>query len=485
MSQQEKLPTSESSGKRQGPAAPASAAAPATPATSATPARVMLDDAPLNGFHVKLTALTFGAHFTAGYTMGTIALALASLAGQMYVSPLWQGLIASSALIGVFLGSILTGMVADRMGRQKIFLYSFVLIAVASALQYFASGLAGLFALRVLVGFGIGADYSVGVTLLSEFLPRRARGPLCGCICTVWTVGYVVASVVGAYLVPSADWQLLLASGTVPAVIVLLMRVGTPESPRWLLSQGRGDEARAIVERYVGPGVGIEDNEAVGGGLGMLFERRYLKTTLFVCLFWALSVIPYFGIYTFLPTILAALGLAEDLAVDIVLNLVLIAGAVLGIMLIARMRRRTLSIGSFAVCTACLLALALVPGSQGGVLIGAFALFTLTIAAESDLTAVYPPEVFPTEVRGSGIGLATGASRLGSAAGTFLLPIAMGALGLSWTMGIMAAVCAAALGVCIAWAPETKDLALADAAGGAGEAPRGERAAGEAGPAGE
>ena len=97
-----------------------------------------IDDAPLNRFHVKMTILTFGAHFTAGYVMGSIALALAGLCSCMEVSATWQGLLGSSALVGVFVGSVLTGLVSDKFGRQKIFLMSFVVITIAAALQYFA-----------------------------------------------------------------------------------------------------------------------------------------------------------------------------------------------------------------------------------------------------------------------------------------------------------------------------------------------------------
>lgn len=137
-----------------------------------------IDDAPLNLFHVKMTVLTFRAHFTAGYIMSSIALALAGLSSSMEASAAWRGLLGSSALVGVFAGSILAGIVADKLGRQKIFLTSFVVITIAAALQYFATGPMSLFILRIIVGIAIGADYSVGVTLLTEILPRKERGPL-------------------------------------------------------------------------------------------------------------------------------------------------------------------------------------------------------------------------------------------------------------------------------------------------------------------
>lgn len=264
-----------------------------------------IDDAPLNRFHIKMTVLTFGAHFTAGYVIGGIAIALVGLSAAMDVPPIWQGLLGSSALIGVFAGSILTGMVADKFGRQKIFLWSFVVIAVSAGLQYFADGPAGLFALRIVVGVAIGADYSVGVTLLTEILPRRHRGALLGTLVAVWTFGYVAASVVGVYILDTDQWNILLASACIPAAMVLLLRRGTPESPRWLCKHGRADEAQSIVDRYIGKGYVVVDNEAEKtAGIRTLLSRKYMKVFVFVSLFWSFNVIPYFGVYTFLPIIL-------------------------------------------------------------------------------------------------------------------------------------------------------------------------------------
>ena len=267
-----------------------------------------IDDAPLNRFHVKMTILTFGAHFTAGYVMGSIALALAGLCSCMEVSATWQGLLGSSALVGVFVGGVLTGLVSDKFGRQKIFLMSFVVITIAAALQYFATGPMNLFVLRIIVGMAIGADYSVGVTLLTEVLPRKERGPLLGCLVAVWTVGYVAASFAGVFVFAPIDWNMLLASSAIPAFIVLLLRAGTPESPRWLASKGRHEEAQAIIDEFIGEGYVLEEEPLTEKlGVKALFNRKTIRSLAFVCIFWSLNVIPYFGVYTFLPILLQEL----------------------------------------------------------------------------------------------------------------------------------------------------------------------------------
>ncbi len=430
--------------------------------------RISIDNAPLSKFHIKMTVVTFGAYLTAGYIIGSIAFALIGLTNTMEVSPVWQGLLGSSALIGVFVGGILTGVVADKIGRKKVFLFSFVVVAIASALQFFASGPIDLFILRLIVGIAVGADYSVGVTLLTEILPRKYRGPLLGTLVAVWTLGYVLGSVIGAYVITAPeDWNLLLATAAIPAVIVILMRTGVPESPRWLMRMGRKEEAQEIVNKYFGPQYVVleEKVEEGSGGYGVLFTKRYSKRLIFTSLFWAFNVIPYFGVYTFLPIILGEFGMQSSNEIDILLNMALLAGGIIGIWLIAKLSRRSFSISTSVVSAVGLLLLVVLPDTMVALQIVAFALFTIAIAAQGDLTPIYPSEVFPTEVRSTAVGLTTGASRIASAIGTFALPVIIASAGIWVALGILGAICAINAVICIFMAPETKYLELADASG--------------------
>jgi putative MFS transporter len=432
---------------------------------------ISLDDVPLNRFHVKIAGLTFGAHFTEGYALGTIGYALASLNRQMPLDAFWTGMIGSSALMGIFLGSLLFGWLSDKMGRQKIFLLSFLIITVAAFAQFHVSSPLELCLLRVLIGFGMGGDFAVGHAILAEFSPRKHRGTLLGSFSVIWTVGYVAANVLGlefANASPDA-WRWLLASAGVPAFIVLLARMGTPESPRWLHGKGRIAEARAVVLKHFGPNVTIEgghdEHAQKPGGFARLFHKDLIRRTIFNCAFFVCLVIPYFAIYTFLPTILKAIHLNDGSGADFLLNGFLVVGALLGIWLTIKLPRRVFLIGSFAVTCLSLVALSLLPGSALVAMIVAFGVFTLTMSAFSNLVGVFPPECFPTEVRACGVGLAIACSRLGSAVGTFLLPLGIAQLGFHATMMVLAAVLLVGMVVSIAWAPETRHLTLNEASG--------------------
>ena len=428
---------------------------------------IKFDDVPLNKFHVKMTGITFAAHFTDGFSLGVIGIALTVITPQMGLSPFWQGLIGSSALIGLFLGSLLLGWVSDYYGRKKIFMCNFVLIAVATALQFFVQTPEQLFILRIIIGIGLGGDYSVGHTMLAEFLPRKHRGAILGSFSVIWTFGYVLASFVGMFLHSTLgeSWRWLLVSAFPLALFVLIYRLGSPESPRWLLRQGRSEEAQAIVKRYMGENVVLDDEktEQQMGRFSDLFSRKLITRTLFNCIFFMCLVIPYFAIYTFLPDILKIMGLAENFTTNMLLNALLILGALLGIWWTIKCTRRGFLINSFIFLSIALFTLGMLPDSSKMLMVITFAAFTLVMSAVSNLVGVFPAESFPTDVRSSGVGLATAASRLGAAVGTFLLPMSIANLGMTYTLFWLTGTLVVGTLVSIAWAPETKSLTLSEA----------------------
>lgn len=327
--------------------------------TTTTPQEkpVAIDELPFGRFHAKITAMTFGANFSDGYSLGIIGALLPVLTDQWKLTGVENGMLGSSALIGLFFGSLILGRVGDKIGRQRVYVLNFILIAVASVLQFWAPGIWSLFILRVLIGFGLGADYAVGPTLLSEFAPRKQRGFMLASLTVLWTVGYVAANLIGVYLVGSGDsWRWLLASGAIPAVIVLIVRIGAPESPAWLVTQGRGEEAKAIVRKYLGVelqpeqlAAEVESEVVTAEGFRKLFSREMSANTWFGIIFYSALVLPYFAIYTFVPTIFAGLNVGDEDLQYVILNLFLLLGGIGGLWLVQKFRRRPATFWSFVV----------------------------------------------------------------------------------------------------------------------------------------
>ncbi|BHI65195.1 hypothetical protein JNE112863_26680 [Escherichia coli] len=139
---------------------------------------VRMDDLPLNRFHCRIAALTFGAHLTDGYVLGVIGYAIIQLTPAMQLTPFMAGMIGGSALLGLFIGSLVLGWISDHIGRQKIFTFSFLLITLASFLQFFATTPEHLIGLRILIGIGLGA-ITQSVTLCWLNFLRAAIAVFC------------------------------------------------------------------------------------------------------------------------------------------------------------------------------------------------------------------------------------------------------------------------------------------------------------------
>jgi putative MFS transporter len=197
-------------------------------------------------------------------------------------------------------------------------------------------------------------------------------------------------------------------------------------------------------------------NEA---GWRQLFARGMRSRTFFVCTFYICVVTPYFAIFTFAPKVFESLKLNE-MAGTIFANSIAFIGAIVGMLTIELIGRRKQLIGPFWVMAVALLVIGLWAGAPPMALVGAFAVFAFFNAMAGNLTAVYPIEVFPTDVRATGVGIANAVSRIGAAAGTFLLPVGIEAIGLPWCMVIGAAMCVIGAVVSQLLAPETTGKSL-------------------------
>lgn len=430
---------------------------------------ISMDDLPLNKFHLKVAVYTTGGKFCDGYILGIIAIALTLLGPQLELNSLWYGLIGSSALIGLFLGSFFFGWLTDKIGRKPIYLTTIALFVLFSVLQYFVSSPEQLFILRLLLGFAISAEYATGATLLSELLPKKQRGTILACLNAMWTVGFVVSVVVGYSMLSFGGeevWRWMLVSSAVPAFLLLLLRLGSAESPRWLMSKGRVDDAKAVVDKFFGSNVRVDNlqlEENKNTEIKEIFSKKYRTRTAFAGLFWSLHVLPYFGMMTFLPVVFESLNLENEFLSTLISNLFQLAGAVIGVVIMDKISRRSFVIYSFLILTLSIGLLVLIPNPSSFIIVGCFSIYVFTASCSGNLQTVYPSEMFPTHIRSTAVGFATMISRVGAAMGTFLLPISMDVLGITITMGILTGVLLIAALTSIKWAPETRNISLEDA----------------------
>ncbi|WP_111891540.1 MFS transporter [Acinetobacter sp. MB5] len=433
---------------------------------------VSIDDVPMNGFHRLLSMRTGGGWLLDGYVLSIIGVALMQLSADLHLTNFWQGMIAASALIGIFFGGFLGGWMGGFMGRKKLYFVAPILFTVCSLSQLWVESGMAIFLCRFIIGVGVGFEYTAGGALLAEFLPKQARGPRLAMLTIMWFVGAALAYIVGNALLGLGHdqaWRWVLASPAVIGFILIIMRIGTPESPRWLISKGRTAEAEAIIKQVYGANFSLANVPAQAPEKQLSFTQvlasGYGKRVFFCSMFWACSVIPVFAVYAFAPKVLAALHLKGEWASlgSVIITMMFVVGCVIATRLINSMGRRKMVIQSFLWSGLALLGLGMFSDSSQILIVVLFSLYALFIGGAQVLQLVYPNELFPTEIRAIGVGMGTSFSRIGAAIGTWLVPMSLDTIGIGNTMFVAAGVTLLGLIVSVALAPETRAMSLEEA----------------------
>lgn len=434
---------------------------------------ISIEDVPLNGFHQLLSVRSGGGWVLDGYVLSIIGVAMVQFSAALDLNSFWQGMIAASALIGIFCGGFLGGVLTGHLGRQKLYFFGPTIFVLCSLAQFWADSGMMLFICRFLIGIGVGFEYPVAGSLLVEFMPRKHRGPRLAMLTILWFAGAALAYIVGNILLERGGedaWRLVLASPAAIGVVLLLLRIGTPESPRWLLSKGRTAEAESVIRKVYGPSFSLrnlpEQPAEKKLSLSDLLHSGYGKRMLFVAVFWSCSVVPVFAVYSFAPKVLQALNLKGAWASygSVCITLMFVVGCVIATRLINLIGRRSMVIHSFLWSGLALLGLGAFSDGSEVVVLSLFGAYAVFIGGAQVLQLVYPNELFPTEIRTTAVGLGASLSRVGAAIGTWLVPISLQSYGIGNTMFAAAAVTLLGLLVSLLLAPETRSLSLQEAA---------------------
>lgn len=434
---------------------------------------ISVEDLSLNRFHWLLTLRSGGGSFIDGYVLSIIGIAMTKVSPALGLNAFWEGLIAASALIGIFFGGFIGGVLTDRLGRRILYFVGPTLFVVCSLAQYWVQSGEVLFALRFLNGIAVGIEYPVATAFLVEFLPKKYRGPCLATLTILWFAGATSAYLIGEAILhlggPDAC-RLTLASAAIIGALLFIVRLGTPESPRWLISKGQPDKAEAIIRRVYGADFGLQNlpplPENSRLSLRDLLHSGYGKRMAFVSIFWTCSVIPVFAVYAFAPKVLEALHLSGNRAAygSVAITLLFVVGCIIATRLVNTLGRRRLLLHSFLWSGLALLLLGVQREGDSLLVLVMFCAYALFIGGAQVLQLVYPNEIFPTEIRAAAVGIGTSMSRIGAAAGTWLVPLSLHSLGIANTMYIAAGI--TFFGLMVSWflAPETAARSLEDAA---------------------
>ncbi|MBQ1867771.1 MFS transporter, partial [Selenomonas sp.] len=282
-----------------------------------------LEQLPVGSFQYKLLFITGLGWLFDSMDTGLIAFVLPVLAKEWSLTPAQVGWIGSIGLIGMALGAVLAGTLADRIGRKKVFTITVLLYSLSTGMCALSWSYESLLFFRFLVGFGLGGELPVAATLMSEYAPSHLRGRFIVLLESFWGIGWLVAACIAYLLIPAFGWKIAFAIGTLPALYVFLIRLHMPESIRYLISQNRIDDAKQIILdleaklRVKSQPFATELSDTEKGKkataapkFATLWSKPFRTRTAMLWLAWFGIVYSYYGIFMWLPSIVYAQGFA-------------------------------------------------------------------------------------------------------------------------------------------------------------------------------
>ncbi|MGH3199747.1 MAG: MFS transporter [Streptosporangiaceae bacterium] len=359
-------------------------------------------------------------------------------------------------LSGILLGAPAGGRLTDRFGRRRLFVITLLWYAGFTVATGLAPALSFVYGFRFLAALGVGAEYAIINAAIAEFVPARVRGRVNALVMNFWPAGAILAALL-AYLLldtlalsSAVSWRYMFILGGLIALIVLYFRRRIPESPRWLASRGRHAEAEAIVaalEQGAGAGrAGGERADDAGPGLADALRelvRRYPGRLALGAVLDLAEAFGYYGLFALLSVVVLAQVHIGQRAIPffyIIGNLGALAGGVAMSGWFDRLGHRLTVGASYLAAGAGMGLLALATAADSAVLV-TVAFAVASAFGTAAWTSAYPmfTELFPTHLRGAGVGASVAVGRAGAIIGTLALPAIAISLGPTWSYLLVAA----------------------------------------------
>lgn len=373
--------------------------------------------------------------------VGMLSFVIAALHKEWQLSTVEMGWIGSVSSIGMAVGAILFGMMADRFGRKAILILTLLVFSIGSGISAFATGYGIFLVLRFIIGAGLGGELPVASTLVSESVPVEKRGRSVVLLESFWAAGWLLAAIISYFVMPLWGWRVAIFATGLAGLYAFYFREGIHES-------------RAF-KKVARPGL-IKT-------LTTLWRPPYVRSTLMLWIVWFMVVFSYYGMFLWLPSVMVLKGfsLINSFGYVLIMTLAQLPGYFVAAWLIEKWGRKTvLSLFLLGTAGSALgfgMATSLPMLLTAGMLLSFF-----NLGAWGALYA-YSPEQYPTIVRSSGSGMAAGIGRIGGIVGPLLVGHLLGA---NWSVtgifGIFTASILIAIIAIIFLGKETMGVKLAD-----------------------
>jgi putative MFS transporter len=429
---------------------------------------------PPSRWHVKMRSIIGVAWFFDAFDALAIAYVLPVLIGMWKLTPLEIGGLIAIGYAGQAIGSLFFGWLAEKIGRVPCALITLAIFSVMSLACAFAWSFQSLLWMRFVQGLGLGGEIPIMHAYVNEFANSKRRGRFTLLTQLPFPIGLFAVALIGTWAVPNLGWQSMFIIGALPAILALPLRLFLPESPRWLASQGRLQEADRVLshieKQVVQEGKALPPAQPVVAvkaaakpRLSELFTGIYLKRSIVIWIMWFCCYLVVYGLAGWLPTIYRTvykLSVQEALQYGLISSVAGLIGCLIAVALIDRIGRK-------ALISACLIAgglplLFLLSAAQMPVvqvLIVVCVSFGLINAVALSL-GVYTAENYPTHLRALGSGFGSAWVRIASIAGPYVVGFVLPMAGIGPVFVLFGVASIIGGLVCLLFAVETRGRVL-------------------------
>jgi MFS transporter, putative metabolite:H+ symporter len=332
--------------------------------------------------------------------VGMLSFIIAALQKDWNLTVEQMGWIGSVNSIGMAVGALIFGLLADRIGRKNVFIITLLLFSVGSGLSAFATTLTVFLILRFFIGAGLGGELPVASTLVSESVPAKERGKVVVLLESFWAGGWLLAALISYFVIPKYGWETALILGAIPAFYALYLRWNLPDSPRFMSVKKEG---------------------TVLGNIIKVWSSAYARQTTMLWILWFCVVFSYYGMFLWLPSVMIMKGfsLIKSFEYVLIMTLAQLPGYFSAAWLIERMGRKFVLV-TYLMGTA--LSAYFFGNAESSALLITFGILLsfFNLGAWGALYA-YTPEQYPTAIRSTGAGMAASFGRIGGILGPLLV----------------------------------------------------------------
>jgi MFS transporter, putative metabolite:H+ symporter len=334
--------------------------------------------------------------------VGMLSFIIAALKVEWDLSAQQMGWIGSIQSIGMAVGALIFGLMADRIGRKNVFIITLLLFSIGSGISAFATSITIFLILRFFIGMGLGGELPVASTLVSESVPAEKRGRIVVLLESFWAAGWLIAAVISYFIIPRFGWSTALLISATPALYALYLRVGLPDSPRF--------EA-------------IKNKEKISAfqSIANLWTNEYRRRTTMLWIVWFCVVFSYYGMFLWLPSVMVLKGfsLIKSFGYVLIMTLAQLPGYFTAAWAIEKFGRKFV-LAVYLIGTAISAFLFGNAESTALLITSGILLSFFNLGAWGGLYA-YTPEQYPTIIRGTGSGSAASFGRIGGVLGPLLV----------------------------------------------------------------